>query len=424
MSSKEFGKKVYYGGPIITMNDRQPMVDAIGIEGEKIITLGSLDDVKKKMNGNYDLIDLEEKTLLPGFIESHMHPISLLFFLVNVDLSICKSLAELKEVIRKSAKEKYKDEVIFGHTLKEEQFDIPILPTRWDLDICPNPVFALRYDGHIGIANSKALELMGIDANTKVPDGGEIRRNEDGEITGVISEEALDLVFSTLAEHLIPKPDIIQKTAIKAFNFLAEKGLTSIHGVFNYAKEEGGLSLVEVPIYKSIQDYILQNCYAMICTDNPKKLPKLKKKPLDGGNIYSKFKLNTLKLFLDGSFGAKTACMWEPFSDAPNMCGFCVVEEDAIYQKMKIAHNLNFQIVIHAIGDKANRIAVNLYMKLIDEFPRKDHRHRIEHASMLTEDVLNDMRDYGIIASCQPPFINSEYTWLEKRIGKERCQYT
>ena len=415
---------IFYGGPIITINNNQPLVDAVGIEGEKIITVGTLDKVKNEMNGDFDLIDLKGKILLPGFIESHMHPISLLLFLVNVDLSACKSLAELQDIISKSAKQKPQDELIFGHSLKEEQFDVPILPTRWDLDICPNPVFTLRYDGHIGIANSKALELMGIDNNTKVPDGGEIKRNENGDITGVISEEALGLVFSTAAEYLIPKPDVIKKTAIKAFNFLAEKGITSIHGIFNYDKEEGGLSLVELPIYKSIQDLMLQNCYAMICTDKPNKLPRLKKMPLDGSKIDSKFKLNTLKLFLDGSLGAKTACMWEPFSDAPNMCGFCVVEQGEIYEKMKTAHNLGFQIVTHAIGDKANRIAVDLYKKLLNEFPREDHRHRVEHASMLTEDVIKDMRDYGIIASCQPPFINSEYTWIEKRIGKERCQYT
>ena len=272
---------IFYGGPIITNNNNQPLVDAVGIEGEKIITVGTLDKVKNEMNGDFDLIDLKGKILLPGFIESHMHPISLLLFLVNVDLSACKSLAELQDIISKSAKQKPQDELIFGHSLKEEQFDVPILPTRWDLDICPNPVFTLRYDGHIGIANSKALELMGIDNNTKVPDGGEIKRNENGDITGVISEEALDLVFSTAAEYLIPKPDVIKKTAIKAFNFLAEKGITSIHGIFNYDKEEGGLSLVELPIYKSIQDLMLQNCYAMICTDKPNKLPRLKKMPLD-----------------------------------------------------------------------------------------------------------------------------------------------
>ena len=424
MSKEKHDRKVFYGGKIITMNDNQPTAEAIGIEGEKIIVIGTLEAVKKEMSDIYDLIDLEGKSLLPGFIESHMHPIALLFFLLNVDLSACKSLEEVQVVIINAAKKKPQDDLIFGYSLKEEQFDNPVLPDRWDLDICTNPVFTLRYDGHIGIANSKALELMGIDVKTRVPDGGEIRRNEKGALTGVISEKALDLVFATAANSLIPKPEVIQEIAIKEFNFLAGKGITSIHGVFNYGREEGGLSLVEVPIYKLIQNKMLQNCYALICTKKPNRLTRLKKLPLDGGKKESKFKLNALKLFLDGSFGAKTACMWEPFSDAPDMCGFCVVEEDVIYEKMKIAHNLGFQIVIHAIGDKGNRIAVNLYKKLLIEFPREDHRHRVEHASMLTEDVIKDMKEYGIIASCQPPFINSEYTWLEKRIGKERCKYT
>ncbi|MFX1242902.1 MAG: amidohydrolase, partial [Promethearchaeota archaeon] len=138
----------------------------------------------------------------------------------------------------------------------------------------------------------------------------------------------------------------------------------------------------------------------------------------------SKFKVGTLKLFLDGTFGAKTACMWEPFSDEPDSCGFCVVDEEELYKKMKVAHNKGFQVAIHVIGDKGNRICVDLYKRLLTEFPRENHRHRIEHASMLTDDVLKDMSELGLIASCQPPFINSEYMWLEKRIGKKRCKYT
>ena len=162
----------------------------------------------------------------------------------------------------------------------------------------------------------------------------------------------------------------------------------------------------------------------MVNTEDPLKLIELKKPPLDDGKKDGKFKVGSLKLFLDGSFGAKTACMFESFSDSPEMCGFCIISEEKIYKKMKLAHKNGFQIIIHAIGDRANRIAVDLYKKLLDEFPRNNHRHRIEHASILTMDVIEDMKDYGIIASCQPPFLNSEYTWLEKRIGKERCKYT
>lgn len=417
MSLYQIEKKVLHGGSIITMNSDQSSVEAIGIAEEKIIAMGKIEDVVNQMGNDYKMIDLQGKTLLPGFIDSHMHPISFMFLLLNLDLSTIKSLQELQQLLQVTSERRNKGELLLGLKLKEEEFDIPELPTRWDLDeACPdNPVFIVRYDGHIGIANSKALELTGIDSTTISPEGGEIRRNDKGELTGVLSEKAMEMLFSKIEKYLVPEPETLKQFADKAFGLLASNGITSIHGQLNEGR---------IPIYKIIQNNILQNWYAFVSLEKPKRLVKLKKPPLDGGKPESKFKIGTLKLFLDGTFGAKTACMWEPFTDAPNSCGFCVVDEEEMYEKMKVAHNNGFQIAIHVIGDKGNRICVNLYKRLLTEFPRKDHRHRIEHASMLTEDVLSDMKEYGIIASCQPPFINSEYTWLEKRIGKERCQYT
>ncbi|MFX1279617.1 MAG: amidohydrolase [Promethearchaeota archaeon] len=417
MNAEKLQRKIFYGGSIITMNPKQPFVDAIGIEADKIISVGTIEDVKKILEPDYDIVDLNDKTLLPGFIDSHMHPLSFMFLLLNLDLSEIKSLEELQDILKEASTKRNEGEFILGLKLKEEEFNIPILPNRWDLDkACPNnPVFIVRYDGHIGIANSKALELGKIDSNTPSPDGGEIRRNHKGELTGILSENAMGMLFSKIEKYLIPESNILREFADKTFGIFAENGITSIHGQLNEER---------ISVYKIIQNNILQNWYAFVSIDKPKKLVKLKKPPLDGGKNDSKFKIGTLKLFLDGTFGAKTACMWEPFTDAPNSCGFCVVDGEDMYEKMKVAHNNGFQIAIHVIGDKGNRICVNLYKRLLTEFPREDHRHRIEHASMLTEDVLSDMKEYGIIASCQPPFINSEYTWLEKRIGKERCKYT
>ncbi|MFX1311787.1 MAG: amidohydrolase [Promethearchaeota archaeon] len=410
-------RKIYFNGPIITMDSKKPIVEGVGIDEEKIISVGKIDNIKKALGNDYELIDLKGNTLVPGFIDSHMHPISFMLLLLNLDLSRIKNLKELQELLKNTSTKKEKGAFIFGLNLKEEEFDVPKLPTRWDLDeVSPeHPVFIVRYDGHIGVANSKTLELIKIDENTIVPEGGEIRKNNKGELTGVFSENALDIVFSKIENYLIPKPEVMQEIADKTFKLFAKKGITSIHGQL----DEGRITL-----YKSIQNKILQNWYAFVSIEDPKKLVRLKTPPLDGGKEDSKFKVGTLKLFLDGTFGAKTACMWEPFSDTPESCGFCVIDEDDFYEKMKIAHTKGFQIAIHVIGDKGNRICVDLYKKLLTEFPRKNHRHRIEHASMLTEDVIIDMKEYGIIASCQPPFINSEYKWLEKRIGKERCKYT
>ena len=410
-------KKIFYNGPIITMEEKQLSVEAVGIEGEKIIAVGTLDDVKKELGDEYDFIDLEGKTLLPGFIDSHLHPTAFMFSLLNLDLSKIKSLEELQELLKETAEKKQEGELIIGLKLNEEMFDDPILPTRWDLDtVCPkNPVFISRYDGHIGIGNTKALELVGITAETDVSNVGEIRKNEEGELTGVIGENALVKIFPEIIKMIMPNPEILKEVAIEAFLLLAQKGITSLHGIFSLE--------VETPLYRLIQKEVLQNWYGIINTPKPKKLRRLKKPPLDGGKEDSKFKIGGWKGYLDGTLGAKTAYMFEPFSDAPDMSGFCVTDEADMYNQMKEAHENGFQIAIHTIGDKGNRICVDLFKRLLEESPRENHRHRIEHASMLTSDVIRDIQKYKLIVSSQPPFINSEYTWLEKRLGKERCKY-
>jgi len=417
--------KILYGGIIITINNTQPYVEAVGIKGDKIASIGTLEEVKVEMGENSELIHLKGNTLLPGFIDCHLHPVSYINHILNPDLTNVKSLKGLQDLLKLVSEKKEKDEFIIAYNFSEERFDDPILPNRWDLDeVCPNhPVFILRYDGHIGIANTRALNLVELDEHTRAPEGGEIRKDKHGNLTGVISENALNIIFAKIP---IPKDVKIATAAKKGSKHLAQKGLTSFHGIINADAryKADNRKTDEFSLFKSVQNYFFQDCYIFLETDYPEKVIELSKTSLHGGNSDSKAKIGGLKLYLDGSFGAKTACMFEPFTDAPEECGFCVIEEAEIYEKMKIAHNKEFQIVIHAIGDKANRIAMNLYKKLLTEFPRDNHRHRIEHASMLTEDIIEDMAKYGVIASCQPPFINSEYNWIAKRIGNDRCKYT
>ncbi|MHA1412831.1 MAG: amidohydrolase [Promethearchaeota archaeon] len=425
MSEKNSKPIIYYNGTILTMNDDHFVVDAIAVVGEKIAAIGGLDEVKEKVGNEYELIDLKGKTMLPGFIDCHLHPILYTFYYIFPNLANINSLSELKSILSNAAKNWPTDKLLVGLNLCEENFDTPILPTRWDLDdACPNhPVFVMRYDGHVGIANTKALKLAGIDENTPSPEGGEIRKDEKGKLTGILSENAMAPMLSKIS---LPEKAELEKGAEKVFQKLAENGITSIHGILHAESggEFGDMGAIEIPFLRTVIDKVLQNWYLIIFTNRLRKLLKLKKPPLDEGKHDGKFKIGCLKLFLDGTFGAKTAYMFEPFSDFPESSGFCVVEPEELYKQMKKAHEKGIQIAVHVIGDKGNRLIVDLFKRLLEEVPRPDHRHRIEHASMLTKDVLEDMAKLGIIASCQPPFINSEYTWLEKRIGKERCKYT
>jgi len=418
-------RKVIFGGTIITMNNSQPLVDAIGIDGEKIVAFGNFEDVIAKLD-NAELINLDGKTLLPGFHDCHCHPIFYIFFLVNLNLRNIKSYKEFQTVLKETAKQKKPGEWIFGLSYNELNFENPVLPTRWDLDkICPkNPVFILRFDSHIGFANSKALDIAGIDSESDPPEGCEYRKNENGELTGVITEKA---ALSFLSKYALPSPEQIREVASQAFINLAKKGITTVHGIIHLGMggEAGDLGTIEISIMKSVQDKILQNWYSLVYAKDPKKLKRIKKPPLDGGKDDSKFKVRALKLYIDGSLGACTAWMHEPFTDQSDKSGFCIHNNlEDFYNQMKIAHNLGFQIGVHAIGDKGNRVLVDLYKRLLIEYPRDDHRHRVEHASLLTDDVIKDMKDLRLIASIQPPFITTDAKLVEYRLGKARSKYT
>jgi predicted amidohydrolase YtcJ len=425
MKKRTHKKKIYFGGTIITMDQRLPLVEAVGVKGEFIDAIGSLAHVKSKLSSNYQLFNLNGKTMIPGFCDCHLHPIMKMIYLLSPDFSNITSISQFKDYIRSVSKNKSKDQLIIGYNLSEEKFEKPILPTRWDMDeACPDiPFFVLRYDSHIGIANTKALELTEIDKFTIPPEGGEIRKDSKGDLTGVISEKALDLIYSHMT---LPNPEQMKRAFIEVSQMFAANGLTSVHGIINGEPllRNNDYRLTEFSIFESFKKYFLQNCYCFIELKDPIKLERLKLGSFENKGRYGKYKIGGLKLFLDGTLGAKTAYMHECFTDAPDMYGFCVVEKTEIYQQMKVAHNKGYQIIIHSIGDKGCRVATDLFIKLSKQYPRPDTRHRIEHASLLTEDVIADMEKYGIIASCQPPFLNSEFKWLEKRLGKERIRYT
>ncbi|MBY9013258.1 MAG: amidohydrolase family protein, partial [Candidatus Lokiarchaeota archaeon] len=212
--------KILFGGPIITINDNQPLVEAVGIKVDKIVSVGKLVDVKLEMGENCINIDLKGKTLLPGFIDCHMHPMSYINHLLNPDLANVKNLNEFQALLEVASQKRKEDEFIIAYNFNEEKFEKAILPNRWDIDkACPNhPVFVLRYDGHIGIANTKALQLAELDENTVVPEGGEIRKDKHGNLTGVISEKALDLIFSRIS---LPDDALIKAAATQTSKYLA-----------------------------------------------------------------------------------------------------------------------------------------------------------------------------------------------------------
>jgi predicted amidohydrolase YtcJ len=226
----------------------------------------------------------------------------------------------------------------------------------------------------------------------------------------------------------MPTMDRLERAG-KAFSKeLAAHGITSFGGVVQFGTDgiAGQAGAIEVPLMELLIKHqaIDQDVVFYIVTGKPKQLARADKAIRKAAENNGRFVVGGIKLYADGSFGARTAAMYEPYSDsASGECGFMVRDHASLLGIFKETHELGRQIIIHAIGDKANREVVDVF-KVFLKGTKNVHHHRIEHASTLTPDTIADIAELGIILACQPAFINSEVTWLEKRVGPDRLKRT
>ncbi len=437
---------VFHDCTIITMDKDSTVASAMAIHDGKVVHAGTNEAVSTAIEslatgisaatGHHPCIvrrDLHGACIVPGFIDTHMHPGFYVYSRTQLDLSKARSHDDLARLIQEDERQRGNDEWILGMDLMEDLFDDEnerFFPTRVELDkACQNkPVVVIRHDGHICSVNSMALRLMGISKNnvpTSSDRKGEIRVGKDGEPTGVFTEAATQYPL----DH-VTIPDMARLTeAGKRFtNEIASFGVTTIGAVIQLGAEgiAGQAGAMELPLMELlIKDEIFKQDFVFyLVTDKPKQLARVQKKleKMSGGT--GRYSVGGLKAYSDGSFGARTAAMFEPYADSPEgQSGFMIKEKHAFVALFRETHELGFQVAVHAIGDKANRTMADVFKEVLAR-DQKPHRHRIEHASTLTPDTLADMATLGIILACQPAFINSEHTWLEKRLGPERLKLT
>ena len=415
--------QLYFGGEIYTVDDANPTADAVAVMGGKIIAVGPEDECRSALGTDYESTDLQGKALLPGFIDSHMHPVVLAFFDMNIDLRNETSIEEIQQAIRAGAESDSSENWIAGLQFDEQNLRDPRLLNRHDLDeACPDrPAIVIKHDGHMVIANTKAIEASDISAEMPDPEGGVIDREEDGYPAGPFRENATQILLNAMP---MPEIDSMVEGAKTAFEKLAAKGLTSIGAVMQTGEEgpAGSSGAFDVMAMCMFLEHVPFNMYGMIITDDLSKLEETRQTPLHqdepGGH-----RIGGLKIFSDGTYGSCTAYMYEPFSDQPDKRGFLVRSEQEIYRLMTAAHTAGTQIAVHAIGDLANATCVKLFDRLLSEHPRENHRHRLEHASSLTASIIADIARLGLVISTQPLFIHSEKHWLHKRLGAERAKW-
>ncbi len=413
----EIADLVLYNGKIWTVNPEQPWAEAVAIKGQRILKVGTTEEIKVLQGDQTKAFDLEGFFVLPGFIDSHTHFLDGGFALSSIQLREAKSKEAFVAAVERRVGEIDKGEWILNGDWDQQQFDPPEMPRKeWIDPVSPhNPVFVNRHDGHMALANSLALEIAGITRDTVSPPGGEILKDtETGEPTGILKDEAMSLVTDKIPEPSLEEKKKAAQTALKHAN---QMGVTSIHDmayssnfeVYYELFKEGTLS-ARLRVYFAIGQ---NDLYSQL----------EQKKPLESDVL----KIGGLKGFVDGSLGSFTALFFDPYTDDPGKTGILVSDmypEGIMEQRIREADKSGLQIAIHAIGDKSNHIILDIMERVIADGEPRDRRWRIEHAQHLIPEDFARFAQMDIIASMQPYHAIDDGRWAESKIGKERAKHT
>jgi hypothetical protein len=399
------------------MDLRQPAAEAVAILGDRIVAIGSTKEIQKLAGPKTQVIDAHKQLVLPGFNDAHVHFMGGGFQLSSVDLRDANSPQEFAERIRDFAAKLPEGRWITGGDWDHERWPDTRLPTRELIDrFTPNtPVFVSRLDGHMALANSLALKLAKVTSATKDPDGGVIVRDaKTGEPTGILKDAAQSFVW-----RVIPAASFEEKLAAAraATNHAASLGVTSVQDM------SAG---VDIGVYQALLDRgeLKTRIYAVSPLPSWDRLARTGVRAHFGSAM---LRNGGLKGFSDGSLGSTTALFYEPYRDAPETSGIPGPEmfpEGAMLERVRNADQAGLQVMIHAIGDRANDLILSIFEQVEKENGERDRRFRIEHAQHLrAQDIQRFSRD-KVVASMQPYHAIDDGRWAEKRIGRERARTT
>ncbi|MBK5441720.1 MULTISPECIES: amidohydrolase [Peribacillus] len=392
---------VFINGEVITVDQRNKVVEAVAVKGNRISAVGSNREVKDFIGEETKVIDLQGKTLLPGFIDAHIH---LILYGVNQLAVSCKdehikSIEDLLNDLKEKASTIPKGEWIRAWGFNETVVKEKRYPTIAELDAISveHPIIVSRTCSHISVVNSKALEIAKINEKSENPTGGIIEKDKTGRFTGRLIETA-NMIMTEIASYT--ESELMKAVKIASEHFVAA-GITSIHEAGAYGPESFRL-LQQAVKSKDIRVRI----YAMIGSLNNSHefVNKMVEAGVVTGTGDERFKIGPAKLFTDGSSTGPTIATRETYSSDPNNFGILYYSEEEIYQVLGQAHKKGYQITVHAQGDRAIEMYLNCVEKALEESPRKEHRHRIEHAGISSPDLQERMKNLELIPIPNPPF--------------------
>lgn len=407
---------VLHKGVIHTVDQNNTSAQAVAVKGDRIVFVGSNQDVQKWISPHTQVIDLESKTVTPGLIDSHYHFQGVGKREYDLNLDGCTSLEELLARLQNWTAARPAGEWLTGRGWMEEDWPVKQFPTRRDLDrvAADWPVYLNRADGHMAVVNSKALEIAGITRATLNPPGGGILKDSNGEPNGLLVDRAMGLVTKHIPTS---SREFQEKYAIKANDVALAYGLTTIH--------DAGSGWETINLWKSLygQDKMQIRIYGYIRGPGADVDTLLHGAP-EIGLFNNRLTIRGIKISADGALGSRGAALLEKYSDE-NTAGLILFGDDEIYPVIKTATEKGLQMAIHAIGDRANRKVLDFYEQALNEVPAEARkirapRHRIEHAQIVEPSDLLRFAKLGVLPSMQPSHAIGDLHFAIRRLGLER----
>jgi predicted amidohydrolase YtcJ len=403
-------------GKVLTMNQSQPYAEAVAIKDDRIVQVGANEEIEPLIGENTKVISLDGKTVVPGFIDTHIHVADYGRLSRWIDLSNVASIKEMQECLSRHAAKMPKGKWLIGRGWNQTRFAEKRLPTCFDLDLVSpdNPVIFYQESGQVCVVNNKALELAGVTQLTTVPQGGAIDRDaETGELTGVLRDSATNLVWAVIPE---PNEEEVAEATGLACQKIVEAGVTSVHWMV--------LSPVEIKVIQKLhqENKLPLRVYVVI--------PASLLDEVAGLGAYlgledDMLRVGGVEIGADGYLATRTAALLQPYSDDPTESGRLLCTQEHMNAEAAKILKAGLQLIIHAVGDKAVDVALTTIEKVASEAPRKGVHNRIEQAAVLNEELINRMKKQKVIVSVQPRVIASEFSvWsATEHLGAERAKW-
>jgi len=402
---------ILIGGQVITLQDTEPepAPTAVAITGDRIVYVGDDDGARALASDRTRVVVLAGAVVVPGFCDSHAHLYGLGKALDQIDLTGTASADQCVALVAAAAGQA--SGWLEGRGWDQNDWQEKVYPHRALLDsvVSDRPVLLRRVDGHAGWVNSAALAAAGIDRTTDDPAGGTILRDGDGEPTGILIDNAVDLVREKIPSASDAQ---IRRRIVLASAHCIEHGITAVH--------EAGVPWRRLQIYRELAETgdLPLRIYAMLEDDEQTLAQGF------AAGIYERadglLTVRAVKLYADGALGSRGARLLRPYSDDPGNRGLVVTPPDHLREVASAAARHGFQVCTHAIGDGANRLVLDLYAELLAEGKPTDARWRIEHAQILAPEDIPRFAALGVIAAMQPVHCTSDMDWVPARLGPDR----